>query len=797
MRMLCFLAAVLIGFSSTPAVAEEVRVTIDPDRVLHDVDVKVYGHFLEHIYHSVNGGLWGELVWNRSFEMNNAGQWSVRDGCIVQDGLGTDQRLVFGDADWQDYEYTLEAIKDGGAEGFLILFRVRSKEEFYWVNLGGWNNRWHQLERGRDDGQRWRAVGPRVDGQIAEGRWYRIRVRCEGPQIRVWLDDRLLIEFQDPEGHGAGAVGIGTWSTRARFRNLKVTSLDGKVLYEGLPKTLTQPSTANDWELAGDGQAYLETTGPLNSRFCQRIVGHADSETALQQSPVCVRRGERYIGSLWMRGAAPQGLVVRLKDDATVLAEAPLSPPTDTWQSRSFTLDTAADAPNATLQIALAGAGEIWLDQVSLMPQSWQQAGDFRPDLLEAIAELQPPVIRWPGGCFASAYRWKDGIGPQHERRVYPRPIWDDLDVNSFGTDEFIAMCRRVGAEPLIVVNIGTRNWNGDVQRDAFIQEVCDWIEYCNGPAGSKWGKIRAANGHPEPYGVKYWEIDNETWHMGAEAYAEAVQVFAPAMRRADPAIKLAACGSAGYGDGGNGLAWNATIVGRCAELVDYLSIHHYENPNNFARGPRDYEAFFRKTGELIAASRNPQLKIYVSEWNAQSTDWRTGLYCGGLLNAFERCGDILEMGGPALFLRHVSASAWDNAFVNFDHRTWYAAPNYVVMKLWREHFAPHRIEMAGDTGPLNAIATLSEDERTIYFKTVNPSDAAVTASISLAERCSPVGKASVQLIAPGSLQARNTLAEPRVVYPRSVPAAIEGRTVRVQLPPLSAAVVTIPLKQP
>jgi len=141
MRKFRFTAAVLIAFSFAPAVAEEVRVTINPDRVLHDVDLKVYGHFLEHIYHSVNGGLWGELVWNRSFEMNNAGQWSVQNHYVVQQGLGTDQRLVFGDADWQDYEYTLEALKDGGAEGFLVLFRVRSKEEFYWCNLGGWGNR--------------------------------------------------------------------------------------------------------------------------------------------------------------------------------------------------------------------------------------------------------------------------------------------------------------------------------------------------------------------------------------------------------------------------------------------------------------------------------------------------------------------------------------------------------------------------------------------------------------------------------------------------------------------------------
>ena len=242
----------------------------------------------------------------------------------------------------------------------------------------------------------------------------------------------------------------------------------------------------------------------------------------------------------------------------------------------------------------------------------------------------------------------------------------------------------------------------------------------------------------------------------GAEEYAAWVNRFAPAMRKADPTIKLAACGIAGYGDGGNGLAWNRVLIECCADQVDYLSIHHYESPGRYADGPRAYEAFFRKTGELIAASKNPKLKIYVSEWNAQSTDWRTGLYCGGLLNAFERCGDVLEIGGPALFLRHVSASGWDNAFVNFDHRTWFPAPNYVVMQLWREHYAPQRIALDGESAPLNAVATKSADGKTLYFKAVNPSDEAVPVVLKLAG--SAAGKATLQVVAPGDLNARNTL---------------------------------------
>ena len=133
----------------TSAATQEVSLTLHPDQVLNRVDEKVYGHFLEHIYHSVNGGLWGELIWNRTFEQNRLGSWTVDQDCLVQRALGANQRWTFGSTDWTDYEFTFEAQKTGGAEGFLVLFRCRGEEDFYWCNLGGWGNVAHQLERGR------------------------------------------------------------------------------------------------------------------------------------------------------------------------------------------------------------------------------------------------------------------------------------------------------------------------------------------------------------------------------------------------------------------------------------------------------------------------------------------------------------------------------------------------------------------------------------------------------------------------------------------------------------------------
>ena len=193
METMVSLALALVLWAGPTASAQEnaaieVAYTVNPARVLNQIDEKIYGHFYEHIYHSANGGLWGELVWNRSFEQNATGRWSIDDGQVIQAGMGTDQRLMFGDPSWTDYEFTLEARKTGGSEGFLILFRETSPRAHYWYNIGGWGNVRHQLEKARPNRGRG-AVGPSARGRIQTGKWYKIRVRCAGNHTQIWLDD--------------------------------------------------------------------------------------------------------------------------------------------------------------------------------------------------------------------------------------------------------------------------------------------------------------------------------------------------------------------------------------------------------------------------------------------------------------------------------------------------------------------------------------------------------------------------------------------------------------------------------
>ena len=615
------------------------------------------------------------------------------------------------------------------------------------------------------------------DAQIASGKWYRLRIRCEGRQTQVWMDGKILIDTKVEERPSRGRVALVVRNSQGQFRDLKVTTLEGRPLIDSLP------TPSRHWLVIGNTDADLDRENPLNSMASLRLVTHS-ADAGVAQKHFSVHKGDTCRGSLWVRGEAADGLVVRLLDGVKTLAENSIAAPGKEWKEFPLELSPNADASDATLQILFRGKATVWIDQVSLMPDSAKAIGGFRPDLAEAVAGLRPATIRWPGGSFVSNYNWKNGIGSQSKR--IGKMGWDEHDPLSFGIDEFIAFCRKMKAEPIIVVFVGRDK--DPSSRAKYIKDACEFVEYCNGPAQSTWGKVRAENGHPEPYGVKYWEIDNEIWGMKPELYVEIVKQFVPAMKKIDPMILTIACGS-----GQLGKTWregDIAIIEKCADVVDYLSPHHYETPKNFDSGIAQAESFWKELGERIAKSKNPNLKIFMSEWNAQSTDWHTGLYAGGILNAFER-NPVVGMATPALWLRHVSQVSWDNAFINFDHAGWFPAPNYVVMKLYREHFAPNLLDIKGAMADVNAVATRSADGKQVILKLVNPSEKAVDVRVEVTGGFA-VSQASMKLVAPDDLKARNTLEQRETVHVADATVKLEGGAILVSLPRWSVGVLVL-----
>jgi alpha-L-arabinofuranosidase len=353
--------------------------------------------------------------------------------------------------------------------------------------------------------------------------------------------------------------------------------------------------------------------------------------------------------------------------------------------------------------------------------------------------------------------------------------------------DEYVTFCRKVGADPLIAINVDPKNPD-------MIKDALDLLEYCNGAETSEWGKVRAVNGHPLPYKVKYWELGNEVWGMGVDAYVDIIHQLVPALRKADSSVVISVCGSGGLGHEGIGMEWNKVLIEKCADLIDYLSIHFYEGARRFDSGPTNFENFIRETGKYITPSANPKLKIFVSEWNAQTTDWRTGLYCGSVLNTFERNSNIIGMATPALLLRYITAPGWDNAFINFNQNTWFAAPNYVVMKLWHEHFAPNCIELTGDSSKLNIIATKSDDEKRIFVKAVNSTSKVMAINLTINEGFI-VGNVGFWLLSPGQTDVRNTFDAPTKITKQRGEVRKNEKVISFTMPAFSAGVVSLKAK--
>lgn len=215
----------------------------------------------------------------------------------------------------------------------------------------------------------------------------------------------------------------------------------------------------------------------------------------------------------------------------------------------------------------------LWVGPDSPIPN---QEG-FRTDIVEALCAMPVPLLRWPGGCYADHYHWRDGIGSPAERQTHLGMSCglQVLDDNSLGTHEFIRFCELIGAEPYLAGNVGSGT----------PQELCDWVEYCNSAIPTKLAKERAANGSPKPFGVKLWGVGNENWGCGgnydAVTYAQEYRRYATMLRHVDPTAELVICGleEPRLVKEGFDASWNAnllTTLGKHIHLVDHVSIHTY-----------------------------------------------------------------------------------------------------------------------------------------------------------------------------------------------------------------------------
>ncbi|HEO71654.1 MAG TPA: DUF1080 domain-containing protein, partial [Candidatus Hydrogenedentes bacterium] len=609
--IMCTVAILAAALLETAA---PVTITVRPEVEVGTINPYLYGHFLEHIYNSVVDGLWGQLIRGPSFEeypetlgddiiVVNGG-WRFEGDELV--GRGVDSHVLFGKYDWTDYTFTVEAKKEAGSEGFLILFRALDKDNFYWWNLGGWGNTYSAVEHEVGGKRMNLRARTGADIIIEQGRWYTVAVKVAGTSVECFLDGERVAGFRDSQNQ-RGAVGLGTWATDVRYRNARVT-VDAKTVFALKPAQHVK-QVSGLWRAVGDANAvYVQEEGnALNSRFCQGIKG--DAGAGITQGNLPAEAGVAYTGSVWLRGHGT--VMARFAGQEQMLAAD-----ADAWQEFPLAFTPKVSTADAEFSLVLAEKGKVLVDLCTL----YRKDSPYRPAIYDLVKGIAPTFIRWPGGCYAEHYRWKDAIGPARERVTKPNNPWGGLDPNLFATTEFIQLCRDLDAEPIIVLNIA--HHEPPEELDDYIQEALNWLEYCNGDASTDFGALRAEHGYPDPFDVRFWEIGNETWVMGVEAYAERAKRFVDALRAKQGDLEFLLCGS-----GGHGLKWNERMIELAGTHMDYLSVHHYMQGSfeDEMHNGVEYPKFLHQTAQIIANSPTPHIKIAVTEWNQQSTALRSG----------------------------------------------------------------------------------------------------------------------------------------------------------------------------
>ena len=357
------------------------------------------------------------------------------------------------------------------------------------------------------------------------------------------------------------------------------------------------------------------------------------------------------------------------------------------WKYYSLNLIASGSDPKAHLEISGEGSGKLYIDMVSLLPvQTWKNHG-LRTDLSEALDALHPKFLRFPGGCwvegddFAHMNHWKNTIGNIDDRT----PLWNIWGYNAtqgLGYHEYLQLAEDLGAAPLFCINVGMSHKEIIPldQIGQWVQDALDAIEYANGPVTSVWGSLRAKNGHPKPFNLKYMEIGNEN---GQTPYAERWALIAKAIQEKYPQVKLVANEWAG-----------SHPHDPNPEIIDE---HYYDNPDWFIWNSNKYDSYDRKgpkifIGEYAVTSGTGKGNLRGAVGEAA---WMTGM---------ERNSDIVVMGSYAPLLCNFNHKAWPVNLINFDSYHWYGLPSYYVQEMFANNQGtitlPVKVENAPNIKP-------------------------------------------------------------------------------------------------
>jgi alpha-L-arabinofuranosidase len=447
-------------------------------------------------------------------------------------------------------------------------------------------------------------------------------------------------------------------------------------------RSFEDADTPQAWTLVGDGSRIaIDTAVPLNSRNPSSLRWEVMGSASLVNEGywgIAVQRGKRYRFSMYARCEAGfrGALTISLQSaDGQVYTQRTLRGFGKDWKPFSATLTANGTDPKARLVLTANDNGILWLDMVSLMPVDTfkRRPNGLRADLAQMLVALKPSFVRFPGGCFVegdrmqNALRWRDTLGDVAERPAR-WCVWNYTSTQGLGLHEYLLMCKDLGAEPMLVVNCGMacQYRNGDHipidELDEWIEDALAAIEYAIGPTTSKWGALRAKNGHPEPFPLRFVSIGNENW---GPLYEERYARFYDAIKARYPQIQLIA---------------TAPVKSR---PIDILDEHYYSTPEWFILNANLYDRYDR-TGPKILVGE------YAVTAKCGTGNLRAAIAEAAFMTGIERNADIVVMAAYAPLFVNVNDRAWNPDLIGFDSARCYGTPSYYVQQLFSRYRGTH-----------------------------------------------------------------------------------------------------------
>jgi alpha-N-arabinofuranosidase len=452
---------------------------------------------------------------------------------------------------------------------------------------------------------------------------------------------------------------------------------------------------------------------PVSGAVAQKIAvaDGAPCAVGIAQDGIAVERDQACVFRCYLRQHGLTELVqLRLHYEGKTLASATFRP-TEKWEKVSAKLVPEDNSTSATLSITFRGPGTLWLDNASLMPE--ETVGGWRRDVVEAVRALKPGVIRFGGSALDEpgygGFEWRDTIGDPDRRK--PFRAWGGLQPTGPGLEEIVQFCRHVGAEPLLCVRVSGRQ----------PKDAAEEVQYFNGAADTPMGKLRAQNGHAEPYGIKYWQVGNE---RSGKEYEERLPAFCKAMKEADPALKLLSS----YPTAG--------VLRGVGDQLDYVCPHHYDCADLVG-----CENDFARIRDLIrTAAPGRPIKIAVTEWNTTGGDWgprrarlwtlENALACARYHNLLHRHCDLVEIANRSNLI-----NSFCSGIIRTDNHRLIKLPTYHAQQLYATLAGdrPLKIESAAPASSAPDIsATLAADGGAVILFAVNPTLEDVTRPLDL-----------------------------------------------------------------